>query len=92
MPRRRIARSFFDRKGRARGAGEVYALLAASHGTQAAASAAPAFAPDQPFAFARNAGGDSEFAGACFAPDGKTFFVNIQDPGLTFAITGPFRA
>ena len=45
----------------------------------------------QPFAFARNAGGDSEFAGACFAPNGRTFFVNIQDPGLTFAITGPFR-
>ena len=44
---------FFDRKGRARGAGEVYALLAASHGTQVAASAAPAFAPDQPVAFAR---------------------------------------
>ena len=35
---------FFDRKGRARGAGEVYALLAASHGTQAAASAAAAAA------------------------------------------------
>ena len=47
---------FFDRKGRARGAGEVYALLAASHGTQAAASAAPAFAPDQPVAFARSDG------------------------------------
>ena len=27
----------------------------------------------------------------CFAPNGRTFFVNIQDPGLTFAITGPFR-
>ena len=47
---------FFDRKGRARGAGEVYALLAASHGTQVAASAAPAFAPDQPVAFARSDG------------------------------------
>lgn len=35
---------------------------------------------------------DSEFAGPTFAPDGKTFFVNIQGgEGLTFAIWGPFR-
>ncbi len=32
----------------------------------------------------------SELAGPCFSPDGRTFFVNIQDPGHTFAITGPF--
>jgi len=32
----------------------------------------------------------SEFAGACFAPDGETLFVNIQKPGLTLAITGPW--
>jgi secreted PhoX family phosphatase len=40
---------------------------------------------------ARNDSTDSEFTGVCFAPDGKTMFVNIQNPGLTFAITGPFR-
>jgi secreted PhoX family phosphatase len=35
---------------------------------------------------------DSEFAGPTFAPDGKTFFVNIQGgEGLTFAIWGPFK-
>lgn len=28
----------------------------------------------------------SEFAGAVFSPDGETLFVNIQGPGLTFAI------
>ncbi len=33
----------------------------------------------------------SEFAGPTFAPDGKTFFVNIQGAGLTFAIWGPFQ-
>lgn len=33
----------------------------------------------------------SEFCGACFSPDGKTLFVNIQTPGVTFAITGPWR-
>ncbi len=31
-----------------------------------------------------------EFAGATFSPDGKTLFVNIQTPGLTFAIWGPW--
>lgn len=44
------------------------------------------------FDFARNALSDSEFAGVSFAPDGRALFVNIQDDGLTLAITGPFRA
>ena len=39
---------------------------------------------------ARNAHNDTEFAGACFAPDGRTLFVNLQDPGVTFAIWGPW--
>jgi secreted PhoX family phosphatase len=33
----------------------------------------------------------SEFAGPTFSPDGSTFFVNIQNPGRTYAIWGPFR-
>jgi hypothetical protein len=44
---------FFDRQGRARGAGEVYALLAQP---RAGESAAPAFAPDRPVAFANQDG------------------------------------
>ncbi len=39
----------------------------------------------------RNAMDDGEFAGAVFSPDGGTLFVNIQNPGLTLAITGPWR-
>jgi secreted PhoX family phosphatase len=34
----------------------------------------------------------SEFAGATFSPDGRWFFVNVQDPGITFAITGPWAS
>ena len=33
----------------------------------------------------------SEFAGACFSPDGSVLFVNAQTPGYTFAVTGPWR-
>ena len=33
----------------------------------------------------------TEFAGACFSPDGSTLFVNLQKPGLTLAITGPWN-
>jgi hypothetical protein len=33
-----------------------------------------------------------EFAGACFDPPGQTLFVNVQTPGVTFAIQGPWRA
>jgi secreted PhoX family phosphatase len=32
----------------------------------------------------------NEWAGACYSPDGKWLFVNIQKPGVTFAITGPW--
>jgi len=43
------------------------------------------------YTIARNAfPGNSEFAGAVFSPDGSTLFVNIQFPGITVAITGPW--
>jgi hypothetical protein len=32
-----------------------------------------------------------EFCGATFDPKGRVLFVNIQTPGITFAIWGPFR-
>lgn len=32
----------------------------------------------------------SEPAGACFSPDGKTMFVNAYSPTMTLAITGPW--
>ncbi len=43
------------------------------------------------YTLARNAADGSEFAGATFSPDGSTLFVNIQDPGSTLAIRGPWK-
>jgi secreted PhoX family phosphatase len=44
------------------------------------------------YQIADNAHSDSELAGVCFSPDGKTLFANIQYPGMTLAITGPWPA
>ena len=33
----------------------------------------------------------SEWTGANFSPDGKWLFANIQTPGFTVAITGPWE-
>jgi uncharacterized protein len=44
------------------------------------------------FTFARNRyAGVSELAGVCFASSHPTMFLNIQSPGFTLAITGPWR-
>jgi secreted PhoX family phosphatase len=34
----------------------------------------------------------SEWAGPCYSPDGRWLFANIYDPGITFAITGPWQS
>lgn len=44
------------------------------------------------YQLARNLNGSGEFAGACFSPDGSTFFVNMQADGWTLAITGPWES
>jgi hypothetical protein len=49
-----------------------------------------------PFEFGVNVLNDSEFAGACFSPDGNILFVNLfggtaTGSGMTCAITGPWR-
>ncbi|MDE2664099.1 MAG: DUF839 domain-containing protein [Gemmatimonadota bacterium] len=52
------------------------------------------------FPFARNILNAREFAGACFSPDGRTLFINLQGDtismgpgnlGYTFAIWGPWE-
>lgn len=57
----------------------------------------------EPFTFARNDtrldgeqgfSGDfsaSEWCGATFSPDGRWLFANVQEPGYSVAITGPWR-
>ncbi|MCS1408073.1 MAG: hypothetical protein M2R45_01238 [Verrucomicrobia subdivision 3 bacterium] len=35
--------------------------------------------------------GKSELCGVCFAPEQSTLFVNIQFPGITLAVTGPWE-
>jgi len=49
----------------------------------------------EPFEFAVNILNDSEFAGACFSPDGEILFVNLfgnatPGSGMTCAIWGPW--
>jgi secreted PhoX family phosphatase len=34
---------------------------------------------------------EREWAGGTFDPTGEVLFVNLQDPGFTFAITGPWQ-
>ena len=43
------------------------------------------------YTIARNALNGTELAGACFAPDRSTMFLNLQKPGLTVAIDGPWE-
>jgi uncharacterized protein len=43
----------------------------------------PAIVPDDYRGF--------EFCGATFSPSGRHLFVNIQTPGITFAIEGPWQ-
>lgn len=42
------------------------------------------------FDFAQNVGSDAEFTGATFSPNGQALFFNIQTPGRTYMVWGPF--
>ena len=42
------------------------------------------------YAIAQKPQAGRELAGACFSADGSTLFVNVQSPGYTLAITGPW--
>lgn len=38
-----------------------------------------------------NGPNDSEWAGATFSPDGRVLFLNLQSPGISYAVTGPWE-
>jgi uncharacterized protein len=42
------------------------------------------------FDIARNRSSHGEFAGCTWSPDGRWLFLNVQRPGATYAITGPW--
>lgn len=44
------------------------------------------------YVLAENANPGHELAGVCFSPDGSTLFVNVQTPGYTVAVTGPWKS
>jgi secreted PhoX family phosphatase len=44
------------------------------------------------YKLAENVGYESELAGGVFSVSGKTYFVNLQGPGITVAITGPWKS
>lgn len=56
------------------------------HGTQAVARNAIVLEQND-----RGGNVYSEMTGPCFSPDGKFLFVNVQEPGHVFAITGPWK-
>lgn len=43
------------------------------------------------YVIAENTMSKRELAGACFSPDGSTLFFNVQNPGYTVALTGPWE-
>lgn len=45
-----------------------------------------------PAKFGKNVRDDGEFTGATFSADGSVLYVNLQSPGVTFAVTGPWDA
>jgi secreted PhoX family phosphatase len=65
--------------------GSSYAFAANNYNFNAAQLAA-AGKPNGASGDLRN----TEWCGSCFSPDGRVLFANLQAPGLTVAITGPW--
>lgn len=61
-------------------------IFAANNYNFTAAQLAAAGKPNAPTGNLRN----TEWCGSSFSPDGRVLFVNLQSPGVTLAITGPW--
>lgn len=66
-------------------------VLAENHLTPTVLSAARASGKRVSAAAAARGARDAEFCGGCFSPDGSVLFVNLYSPGITLAISGPWR-
>jgi len=67
-----------------------YLIVCEDQYTDSAVNHLRGVTPDgRAYAFAR-VRVESETAGACFSPDGRTLFVNVFSPTRTLAITGPW--
>jgi secreted PhoX family phosphatase len=67
--------------------GDVYLCEDAYNGTQHLRVLTTA---GEVFDLGRNALSSLELAGACFSPDGRVLFLNLQHDAITLAVRGPF--
>ena len=65
--------------------------VGASHVLSSVPGGPPTPSPGTSSTSARREPEYSEFTGPTFSADGKVLFVNIQTPGITLAITGPWE-
>ena len=51
----------------------------------------PLLVTDEEDLIGKDKWGRTEWSGACYSPDGKWLFVNLYQPGISYAITGPWE-
>ncbi|HEU4803598.1 MAG TPA: alkaline phosphatase PhoX [Solirubrobacterales bacterium] len=51
----------------------------------------PLLVTDEEDLIGKDKWGRTEWSGACYSPDGKWLFVNLYQPGVSYAITGPWE-
>jgi secreted PhoX family phosphatase len=73
------------------GSNRVQRLIAVSHDGRATELARNAVVLDAPRNGLLGDFRDKEWSGVSFSPDGRWLFANLQAPGVSFAITGPWR-
>lgn len=72
------------------GGGARMQALAPGRGAVTVAENAIVLGPGNPFGFDAGDYTDVEWAGATFSSDGERLYANVQTPGITFEIIGPW--